>query len=99
LFASLKAFFEIYTNILRAAFCKFPGVNFTNPLAQSANAPVVILWCQWALFSFTNKITSIQLHHYIQLENTLNFYPVHPALCANKFSVNLLAAFMSVECW
>ncbi len=32
------------------------GVNFTNLLAQSANAPVVILWRQ-APFSFTNKIT------------------------------------------
>jgi hypothetical protein len=31
-------------------------VNFTNLLAQSANAPVVTLWRQ-VPFSFTNKIT------------------------------------------
>ncbi len=32
-----------------------------------------------------------ELHLYDQLENTLNFYAVRPALYANKFGVNLLA--------
>jgi hypothetical protein len=36
--------------------------------------------------SFTNKI---QLYHYAQLENMLNFYAVCPVLYAIKFSVNL----------
>jgi hypothetical protein len=32
-----------------------------------------------------------QLHHYAQLENTLNFYAVRPMSCASKIGVNLLA--------
>ncbi len=32
-----------------------PGVNFINIMGQSTNVPVVILWRQKALFSFTNK--------------------------------------------
>ncbi len=39
-----------------------------------------------------------QLHPYAQLENTLNFNTARPALCANKFNVNPLAAFGQVEC-
>jgi hypothetical protein len=39
-----------------------------------------------------------QLHHYAQLKNTLNFYSVRPALYANKFSVNLMAKKLTVEC-
>ncbi len=40
-----------------------------------------------------------QLHHYAQLENTLNFYPLCLAVYANKFSVNLLAQKLPVKCW
>jgi hypothetical protein len=40
-----------------------------------------------------------ELHHYAQLENTLNFYSVRPALFANKFSVNQLVEKLPVEHW
>ncbi len=65
---------------------KKTGVNFTNLMAQSANAP----------YSFTNK--KLPNHHYAQLENTLNFYALHPALYTNKFSINLLAQKLPIEC-
>jgi hypothetical protein len=39
----------------------------------------------------------VQHHHYAQLENTLNFYTVCPALHTNKFSINLLAQKLPVE--
>ncbi len=32
-----------------------------------------------------------QLHHYAQLENTLNFYAVRPMSFTSKIGVNLLA--------
>ncbi len=40
-----------------------------------------------------------QLHHYTQLENTLNFYAVYPMLCASKISINLLVQKLHVICW
>ncbi len=39
-----------------------------------------------------------QLHHEAQLENMLKFYTLRPALYANKFSINLLAQKLPVEC-
>ncbi len=40
-----------------------------------------------------------QLHHYTQLENTLNFFAVPPIPCASKIGVNLLAQKLRVNCW
>ncbi len=41
----------------------------------------------------------VNFTHYAQLENTLNFYIIRPALYANKFIVNLPEQKLSVECW
>jgi hypothetical protein len=62
-------------------------VNFTNLLAQSANAPVVIFWRQQSFFctSQFHQQNYTQLYHYKQQENTLNFYAVR------KLGINLLA--------
>ncbi len=38
-----------------------------------------------------------QLHHYAQLENTLNFYAVHPKPCTSEIGVNLLAQNICVK--
>ncbi len=40
-----------------------------------------------------------QLHHYAQLENTLNFYAVRTTSCVSKIGVNLLAPKLRVKCW
>ncbi len=40
-----------------------------------------------------------QLHHYAQLENTLNLYAVRSTPCASKIGVNLLAQKLCVKCW
>ncbi len=70
-----------------------PGVIFTNLLAQSANAPVVIFWHHQSFFCAVqfHQQNYGQLCQHKQLENTLNFKAVHPVLYASKFGVNLLA--------
>ncbi len=70
------------------------GVNFTNLLAQSTN----VLQSCFCAIQF-HQHNCVQLYLYIQLKNTLNFYTVCPALYANMFSINLLAAFGPLECW
>ncbi len=57
-----------------------PGVNFTNLMAQSANAQEVILWRQQAPFSFTYKIMPNQKIRQASTLYALPFTPMSSAL-------------------
>jgi hypothetical protein len=69
-----------------------PGLNFTNLMAQSANAPAVSV-----LPRLVSPKTYAQLYYYAQLEITLNFYAVRFTPCTSKTGINLLAQKLPVE--
>ncbi len=50
----------------------------------------------YCIFQFHQQ-NYAQLYHYKQLENTLNFNTVRPALYASKFGINILVAFAPVD--
>ena len=70
------------------------GVNFTNPLAKSANEPAQRVWRnQYHQQNFA------QLYPYTQLEVTPNFYALYSAAYISKLSVILLAQKLLIKCW
>jgi len=70
------------------------GFNFTNPLAQSANAVLQdVLWNQFHRQNFA------KVYQYTQLEVMPNFYTLHSMLWASKISLNLRAQKLLLEWW
>jgi hypothetical protein len=68
-----------------------------------------ILWCKVQMSASSHSLATegpvhfyqqnnAQVHHNAQLENTLNFHTVRPFLNTNKFSINLMAQKLPVEC-
>ncbi len=62
-----------------------PGINFTNLMAQGANALVGILW-----YNSVSPTKLCPICLYTQLEFTLNFYAVCFMLCTSQIAVKLL---------
>ena len=87
-------FFDTIDVVLFSTFSCCQGVNFSNPLAQSANA---LAHKNDALLFHQQNCT--QLYHHTQLEVTPNFYALCFTLCTRKIIVNLLAQKLLVKWW
>ena len=62
------------------------GVNFTNPSAQSANAPVERVW-----YKRCQSVSSTKLHHSLTVNTTRSYAQlctICSTLCAWKISIN-----------
>ena len=68
------------------------GVNFTNLMAQSTNAPAVFFYAIQI-----HQQNYAQLYQNTQLEVTSNFYAVLSAPYASKFNVSLLVPNLLVK--
>ena len=100
-FVFCKILFSLFHINFRFTVCSslslslfFLGVNFTNPLALSANALATRVWRnQFHKQNFT------KLYQYSLLEITPNFYAVHSVPYASKSSVNLLTPKLLIKWW